>query len=80
MFIKELMLYVDYLRTEARKVSLKLSPRSPGYFDNFRKNLMTGIDYYHRLACEFIEEQRARFLEELTALQDQVEHLARDHA
>ena len=75
MFIKELMLYIDYLRNEARKVSLKLSPRSPGYFDNFKKNLMAGIDYYHRLAYEFIEEQRARFLEDLEALRNQVERL-----
>ena len=75
MFITELMLYIDYLRNEARKVSLKLSPRSPGYFDNFSKNLMAGIDYYHRLACEFIEEQRTRFLEDLDALRNQVERL-----
>lgn len=81
MFIKELMLYVDYLRNEARKVSLNLSPRTPAYFHNFRKNLMVGIDYYHRLACEFIEEQRTRFLEDLEALQNQVEHLPLlDHA
>jgi hypothetical protein len=81
MFIKELMLYIEYLRNEARKVSLKLSPRSPGYFDNFRENLIAGIDYYHRLACEFIEEQRARFLEDLEALRNQVERLPiPDHA
>jgi hypothetical protein len=81
MFIKELMLYIDYLRNEARKVSLKLSPRSPGYFDNFRKNVMAGIDYYNRLACEFIEDQKARFLEDLETLRDQVEHLPLlDHA
>jgi hypothetical protein len=81
MFIKELMLYMDYLRNEARKVSLRLSPRSPGYFDNFRENLMAGIDYYHRLACEFIEEQRTRFLEDLEALRNQVERLSiPDHA
>jgi hypothetical protein len=75
MFIKELMLYIEYLRNEARRVSLQLSSRSPGYFDTFRKNLMAGIDYYHRLACEFIEEQRARFLEDLQTLRDQVECL-----
>jgi hypothetical protein len=75
MFIKELMLYMDYLRNEAKRVSLKVSPRSRGYFDNFRGNLMAGIDYYHRLACEFIEEQRVRFLEDLETLRDQVEHL-----
>ena len=81
MFIKELMLYIDYLRNEARRVSLKLSPRSPGYFDNFRKNLVSGIDYYQRLAFEFIEEQRARFLEDLQTLRNQVEHLPLfDHA
>ena len=76
MFIKELMLYIDYLRNEARKVSLKVSPRSPGYLDSFRKNLMAGIDYYHRLAYEFIEEHRARFLDDLEALRNQVERLA----
>jgi len=81
MFIKELMLYIDYLRNEAGRVSLRLSLRSPGYFDNFRKNLMAGIDYYHRLACEFIEEHRARFLEDLQTLRDQVERLpVLDHA
>jgi hypothetical protein len=81
MFIKELMLYIDYLCNEARKVSLKLSPRTPAYFHSFRENLMAGIDYYHRLASEFIEEQRTRFLEDLEALQNQVEHLPLpDHA
>jgi hypothetical protein len=75
MFIKELMLYIEYIRNEARKVSLKLSPRSPGYFDNFRRNLIAGIDYYNRLACEFIEEERARFLEDLQTLRDHVERL-----
>jgi hypothetical protein len=73
MFIKELMLYVDYLREEKRKFSLKLSPRTPEYFQKFRGNLIAGIEYYRRLACEFIEEQRSRFLEDLKALQNEVE-------
>ncbi len=75
MFINELMLYIDHLREETRKFSLKLSFRTPAYFSKFKKNLLEGIEYYHRLAGQFIEDQRAQFLEDLKALQDEIERL-----
>ena len=76
MFINELMLYTDHLREETKKFSLKLSFRTPAYFSKFKKNLLEGIEYYHRLAGQFIEDQRAQFLEDLKALKDEVERLA----
>ena len=75
MFIKELMLYVDYLREEKRKFSLKLSARTPEYFQKFKGNLIAGIEYYRCLAHQFIEEQRSRFLEDLKALQNELERM-----
>ena len=75
MFIKELMLYIDHLREETKKFSLKLSFRTPAYFIKFKKNLLEGIEYYHRLAGQFIEDQRAQFLEDLKVLQDEIERI-----
>jgi hypothetical protein len=76
MFIKELMLYIDHLRQETKNFSLKLSFRTPAYFHKFKKNLLAGIDYYHRLAGQFIEEQRKQFLADLKVLQDEIERIA----
>ncbi len=76
MFINELMLYIDHLREETKKFSLKLSFRTPAYFSKFKQNLLEGIEYYHRLAGQFIEDQRAQFLEDLKDLKDEVERLA----
>jgi len=76
MFINELMLYIDHLREETRKFSLKLSLRTPAYFSKFKKNLLEGVEYYHRLAGEFIEDHRAKFLEDLRVLQEEIERIA----
>jgi hypothetical protein len=75
MFVKELRLYIDYLHEEIKKFSLKLSVRTPAYFSKFRGNLLDGIQYYHRLASHFVEEQRMRFLEDLKALQHELERV-----
>jgi len=76
MFIKELMLYIDHLREETKNFSLKLSFRTPAYFSKFKKNLLEGVEYYHRLAGQFIEEQRKQFLADLKVLQDEIERIA----
>jgi hypothetical protein len=76
MFIRELMLYTDHLRKECENFNLKLSFRTPGYFHKFRENLLAGIEYYHRLAGQFIEEQRKNFLAALKVLLDEIETVA----
>jgi hypothetical protein len=76
MFIRELMLYIDHLRKETKKFSLRLSIRTPGYFHKFKENLLLGIEYYQRLAGKFVEEQREPFLAALEVLLDDIDGLA----
>lgn len=76
MFIKELMLYIDHLREETKNFKLNLSFRTPAYLNKFKKNLLAGVEYYHRLAGQFIEEQRKQFLADLKVLQKEIERLA----
>ena len=76
MFIRELMLYIDHLRKESKNFSLKLSFRTPGYFHKFKENLLSGIEYYQRLAGQFMEEQRNQFLAALKVLLDDLDTIA----
>ncbi len=76
MFIRELMLYTDHLRQESKNFSLKLSFRAPGYFHKFKENLLGGIEYYQRLAGQFMEEQRNQFLAALKVLLDDLDTIA----
>jgi hypothetical protein len=76
MFIRELMLYIDHLRRETENFSLKLSFRTPSYFHKFKENLLAGIEYYQRLAEQFIEEQGKQFLATLKVLLNAIETIA----
>jgi hypothetical protein len=76
MFVNELRLYVDYLHHELDRLSLNLSGRSPKYFADFRQNLLNGIEYYRKLAGEYVESQRERFLSDLNALGQELEEIA----
>ena len=71
MFIRELMLYIDYLREEIKTFSLKLSTRKQKYFEEFKKNLQHGIEYYGRLTEVFVKEKWSRFLDDLPCLSTQ---------
>jgi hypothetical protein len=73
MFIRELMLYIDHLRQESKNFSLNLSFRTPGYFHKFKENLLLGIEYYQRLAGQFMEGQRNQFLTALKVLLDDLD-------
>ena len=75
MFISELKINIEHLRKELEKFSLRLSPRTPKYFEEFRANMLTGIEYYRKVAEEFIEEQKTRFLSELKRLQEEIESI-----
>ena len=50
MFLRELALYVDYLRNELAKQKIGVASNPPGYFREFVGNLLSGVDYYRRLA------------------------------
>ncbi len=53
MFVKELKLYVDYLKTKLDESPKPLSEKQLAYFDTFQRNLHEGIAYYKTLYSDF---------------------------
>ncbi len=49
MFMKELGLYVDYLKREMQQAGQAMTARQQRYFAGFRKNLEDGLRYYTEL-------------------------------
>jgi hypothetical protein len=56
MFIKELSLYVDYLKNKVNEMARPLSEKNEKYIDTFHKNLNDGIEYYKALFNKKAEE------------------------
>ena len=75
MFIRELMLYVDYFRRQRDLVSQELTQLTPQYFCELKENLLSGIEYYRRLAEHFISQRKAKFIESLATLREEIEHI-----
>ncbi len=49
MFLKELGLYVDYLKNSIEEMAKPLTEKNQKYIDTFHGNLMDGIEYYRTL-------------------------------
>jgi hypothetical protein len=77
MFIRELNLYIDYLKKEIEQYTLNLSDRKPAYFVTFKENLLDGIEYYRNLGEHYIEERKDKFLNDLSALQAELQQITR---
>ena len=73
MFIREIRLYVEYLEREMERFSLGLLSSAPAYFQEFKENLLRGIEYYRHLAGQLAGEAQALFLDELDALRKVIE-------
>ena len=55
-FIKELGLYVDYLKNKVNDMAKPLTEKNEKYIDTFHKNLNDGIEYYKELFNKKAEE------------------------
>ena len=75
LFLKELNLYVDFLRKEIAQFSLDLSSRTPKYFTEFRKNLHEGIEYYREKVGQIAFDGQERFLQELRAIGEALDEM-----
>jgi len=73
MFVRELMIYIDYFRDEVEKSSLGLTNRNQEYLREFKENLISGIENYLNIAEKYIEEQKERFINEIQALRLELE-------
>ncbi len=75
MFIREIMIYIDYFRTELDKFALGLSDRNDKYFNDFKDNLLKGIEYYCEAAEKFFSDKKTGFIDELMDLKNDIEHI-----
>lgn len=56
MFMKELGMYIDYLKREMDDSFQALNERKVKYFEGFVENLKSGVEYYNSLVEEMKEE------------------------
>ena len=75
MFLRELALYIEFLRKELGKQGLGLASSPPAYFREFADNLLEGVAYYRRNAGRLAAANEASFLAELDVLQGGVQGL-----
>ena len=75
-FIKELGLYIDYLRKEIDNFPVGLASNSASFLQGMRENLFKGIDYYQTLSSQLIEDSREKFLTELKKMKVALEPLS----
>lgn len=82
MFIKELQLNVDYFVKEVKKIAPAPTPKQIEYVNEFKKNLLEGIEYYRELFPRMIEETgeyRARTLAQLQEFKERLESFMTEH-
>ncbi|MCF6307809.1 MAG: hypothetical protein L3J09_07620 [Flavobacteriaceae bacterium] len=68
MFIKELNIYIDYLKNKFEETKGELDKKQEKYFTNFSNNLKEGISYYNNLFVsvkDTFETSKATVLKEL---------------
>ena len=54
LFVKELKMYIDYLRNEIETISEEITANQLKKLNSFKTNLLEGIEYYHNLfECTF---------------------------
>ena len=75
MFLRELELYIDFLRNEIEKHRQGLSVNTPKHFHEFKKNLLRGIDHLRGLVEQLGPETQVRFSETLGILSRELEEL-----
>lgn len=72
-FINELNLYTDYLKTKINNSIETISALQEKYYQKFRENLIEGIEYYKKLADEMTNETeiyRKSFKNELLSIKE----------
>jgi hypothetical protein len=72
MFIKELSIYIDYLRKKTEQISYPVEPKQMEYLDIFHKNLTEGVEYYKKLFTSLkhkFEDVKSDILNELQILE-----------
>ncbi|NOX17623.1 MAG: hypothetical protein GXO87_04995 [Chlorobi bacterium] len=75
MFIKELKMYVDYLKNKMDEAAFPFSDKQMKYFETFQTNLNDGIEYYKNLFAEnkeALKENYEKLIDDLEAFEIQL--------
>lgn len=75
MFVREIGIFIDYLRGEMEKIAPGLVVRAPGYLKEMKENLLKGIDYYQSLPRQMIAEKNDQFFTDLQSMRETIEAL-----
>jgi len=78
MFIKELEMYINYLKKELNESLNSLNGKKIKYFEGFKTNLFSGITYYQDLIKEMKEETetfQVKFKNELNQFKETVKNI-----
>lgn len=70
MFMKELKLYIDFLRNKIEETRISMTNKQEKYLLTFAKNLKEGISYYYRLfngLKDIFEDTKSSILSDLDA-------------
>jgi hypothetical protein len=75
MLLREVGLYIDFLRSELDKARHGLATCAPGYVGEFVANLQAGIDHYRELAPQLALGETDGFQAELDRLEQELRDL-----
>ncbi len=77
-FIKELNLYVDYLKDKVEKMAKPLTGKNEKYVNTFHNNLLDGIEYYKDLfnkKAEQFQDKKVHLLKTLDQFKNELNEL-----
>ncbi len=74
-FVKELGLYVDYLRKEIENYPAGLAVNNASFLGGMRENLLKGIEYYQGISSQLAEDSQRKFLGGLEVMAKALEPL-----
>lgn len=77
-FIKELNLYVDYLRKKIEEMATPLTGKNEKYINTFHNNLLEGIEYYKDLfsrKAEQFQDKKDHLLKSLDHFKEELNEL-----
>ena len=78
MFIKELNLYVDYLKNRVCEMAKPMTEKNQKYIDTFHENLTEGIEYYKDLFnknTEKFRQKKSKMLQSLEHLKEELDEI-----
>jgi hypothetical protein len=71
LFVKELSLYVDYLKKEIETSMESITTKQERYLKTFRDNLLAGVSYYKNLSLPSLQDMK----DELAVWEDKIQKL-----